>query len=254
MKISSTKNYAQFKSDLCNREVRDQRRIQRLVASMEKHGFIPSMPIHVKKEGSVDLVRDGQHRLEAAKHLGIPVLYVVDQGDMNIPEVNSAQKAWDSKDYVGSYAQQGNGHYFFLKQFSERNEIPMHISAALLYGHADVGNVGDAIRSGTYQVKDSEYGETVASAIQSVKHNLSFWKKTQFILAIARVCRVKQFSPERFAKSVKQWPDMLCNQPTSDAFVRAIESVYNYHKPDKVPLYDLARQVMADRNAAKRAK
>src|SRR5574344_417566 len=56
-----------------NRSI-NQGHVKKLVKSMKVHGFLPD-PIRVSDDY---IVIDGQHRLEAARKVGIPVLYFID--------------------------------------------------------------------------------------------------------------------------------------------------------------------------------
>ena len=72
--LQSTINYNLFELHDLNRDVE---KIDRLKASMMRHGFIKAYPLHVMKNGFGKLkVKAGHHRLTAAKDLGLPVFYV----------------------------------------------------------------------------------------------------------------------------------------------------------------------------------
>ena len=74
-----TKNYEMFEYMDSNRKI-NAGLVERLVKSIKEIGYIESRPIIVNEDM---VVIDGQHRLEACKRLGIPVIYQVSNVDMS---------------------------------------------------------------------------------------------------------------------------------------------------------------------------
>ena len=68
---------------------------------------------------------DGQHRLEAAKKLGFPIFYEVQQDlkheDMFI--LNKNQKNWGAKDYINYYCEQNYPEYVKLASFAREKKL-----------------------------------------------------------------------------------------------------------------------------------
>ncbi|MCR4331556.1 MAG: hypothetical protein NUV34_02445, partial [Sulfuricaulis sp.] len=75
-KLQCTHKYDLFEMHELNRPLHDD---PRLLASMQKTGFMPSSPIQCVRNGNGTLkVVRGHHRLTYAKRLGLPVWFVVD--------------------------------------------------------------------------------------------------------------------------------------------------------------------------------
>lgn len=73
-RIYVTTDYSAFVKDADNREVRLMTR-KRLLDSMKKYGCMSEFPIVVTecRDTGKLIIKDGQHRFESAKRLGLPV-------------------------------------------------------------------------------------------------------------------------------------------------------------------------------------
>ena len=94
MEIKTTTDYTIFNRVLGNREL-DKNNLQRIKASINHIGL--QMPMLVNK---VKEVIDGQHRLQAAKELKIPVSYIIsdDTAEDNIDQLQISKK-WTALDF-----------------------------------------------------------------------------------------------------------------------------------------------------------
>lgn len=104
MTINSTKNYDMFKKIEGNRDI-CQENINRIMNSMKIKNLLKIRPILVNSDFGVI---DGQHRLECAKQLDIPVYYQIEESleDKDIILLNN-QKRWSLVDYVNYKAAKG---------------------------------------------------------------------------------------------------------------------------------------------------
>lgn len=141
-----------FKMIEGNRAV-DENHVKRLMRMME-NGYDGTRPIKVNER--MEII-DGQHRVEAAKRLGIAVAYVVSNGAalQDCIEDNSGRKAWTNLNFINAYAELGKVDYIYiqnlLKQFGR---IPL----SSIYGALQTGN-SDAVRQGRMSVSAEQYAE-----------------------------------------------------------------------------------------------
>jgi len=109
--ILTTQDYSIFKKLTGNREVK--KRADGIIESIRKIGWV-SNPIIVNKNMEVI---DGQGRLEALMQLGMPVEYrIID--DLSLDHcrtMNTYNVSWTRKDYLDSYAFEGNENYERIK-------------------------------------------------------------------------------------------------------------------------------------------
>ena len=148
MKMYETKEYSVFKKMVGNRPV-DRRRVETLCKAIDKKNLLSIRPILVNERMEVV---DGQHRLEAAKLLKVPIAYVVvDGADFEEASVlNANTKTWGCEDFVKMYAAQGFPDYKALLGLYETIGLPF--STILEYYsprcHRSNGEFYAAIRNG----------------------------------------------------------------------------------------------------------
>lgn len=112
-KVYETTNYSLFKYMETNRDVDT---VKKLTDSFRKYGFIGgSVLVNEKME-----VIDGQHRIHVCETLGIPVYYEIIPGATieHCRALNINQKNWTTKDFVESYATEGNDTYKWVLELS----------------------------------------------------------------------------------------------------------------------------------------
>lgn len=101
-----TEDYKIFKKIDSNRDI-NKGHLKKLISSIKTKNLLYLFPVIINK--MMEVV-DGQHRIEAAKSLGIPIYYIIDnditKGD--IAMMNSNRKSWSLKDYIEFYAKEGN--------------------------------------------------------------------------------------------------------------------------------------------------
>jgi len=249
--LKKTSDYSIFTLSSENRSVEN---VSKLTASMTRYGFLRCHPLHVVLRDGKLVVLDGQHRLKAAKALGIPVYYVIEKdANISIPEINCAQRAWSVKDFVHSFASQGLPDYIKLKEFAESNGLPMFGAASLLIGsNFDSGNTGSKIRNGEYRVRDERYANSVAAVVRASAEYAPWARNGLYVSAISMCLRVREFSARQYIEKLGKHSLLLVLCPNRDAFLDVIESIYNRNSPKKIPLAFLARQMSRQRAVAKK--
>lgn len=119
--LVKTKNYDIFKFIISNREL-DEKHVTDLMEKIEKRNLLHLRPLIVNRDM---YLLDGQHRLEAARRLGVYVYYIQDSdiSHSDIPVLNSAQNNWTLLDFVNFFALEGYDNFkkfvAFLNEFSE---------------------------------------------------------------------------------------------------------------------------------------
>lgn len=257
MKIAKTSDYSQFAFSAENRPLNTAHpKFRRLVESMKKHGWLPSFPMTVTRDGAGKyIIIDGQNRFTAAKSLKIPVLFVCCDAfnEINVSALNDTQRAWSMVDHVGSRAEQGDSNYVYLLEFVKRTGIPVRQAASLLWGNvADAGNVLNALKAGGFEVREVEYAERVAAVVCAVAKFRSWAHNTSFISALSKVMRIEEFNDALFIGKLNSHSASLPEISTSCAgFVELIESMYNRKSRSPVPIKFLTEQAMKLRSACK---
>jgi hypothetical protein len=251
MKISQSSDYSQFEFITGNRPI-DQRKVKKLVHLMSAYGWLPSHPAMVCREGSRYQIKDGQHRIAAAKALKIPILFVEDNSDISVADLNEPQSGWKTSDYIESYDALGYPEYKQLKAFAKIHGIPYTCAASLLAGETFRSkNQSRMIKSGKFKIKASDYANLVMRiGYAIVEFAGEFGRSQNSLIAISRLLFVPGFSPELFISRIQTGHHMLRNQATVDQFTEMFESVYNYKttKAKRLPLRHLVMQAMEARS------
>jgi hypothetical protein len=116
-KVTSTTHYAQFKKLNGQRDVIE-KRITSLILSIKEKNKLYLFPIIVNKNFEVI---DGQHRLEAARRLKIPIYYLIDDegNERDTLIIHSNRYNWQLHDYVNYFAKIGNQDYITINELWE---------------------------------------------------------------------------------------------------------------------------------------
>ena len=88
----------------------------------------------------------------------------------------------------------------------------------------------ERFKSGRYTASDDDlHRELLADVLDHCQRcGIPFAKKTLFVQAVSRCLRAPQFDVETFKSRVASNPGLLSKQPTLDATMAGIETVYNY--------------------------
>lgn len=203
-----------------------------LVDSMRKHGFSKMCPITcIDKSGRYEII-DGHNRFVAAKFLSLPIEYIVYQEgyDLGIEQYNKTQKSWLFDDYVNSYAKKGNENYIEIIRYSKSTGIPMSIAAAFFGGHSGSDNFSDAIKNGTFIIKDSITPYVIAMVVNAVKSVNQKAVKRNMHCALGKIAFVPDFSMSELADRIKRNPFLVEEKRSADDYIEMFESIYNYRR------------------------
>jgi hypothetical protein len=228
IKVLSTTDYSKFKLMEGNRPV--SKRINGLMREIKRKNMLAQFPIlcQQNRDGRM-YVADGQHRLEAARALKLPVFYTIAK-DVTIEDIahaNSAQKAWNINDYLASWIARGNKHYATLRRFIEQYEVPVTVALQLL-GSGPGGSQLNAFRNGTFTAQGIGFAEKVGAFLQLLKPIVPFYTDRGFVLALARVMRLKEFDPQRFLQKLEYQSTKLVKCANWEQYVALIEEIYNF--------------------------
>ncbi len=252
--ITITKNYRMFVISKENRRL-DLKKHRNLKLSMQEYGFLSSFPLVCVRNGNKQLVlKDGQHRLAVAEELSLPVAYTVESVDFDIALINSTAKTWSLLDYAVKFSENGHKAYTEGLAFSERHRLPIGTTFALLAGTTSFSNVAKAFYAGKFVVRDREWADIAASTYSAITRIAPKWRNTRFLEACMAVCRITSFDPGRLIKGAEKCREKLVSYSTKDAYLQAMEEIYNFRRHSLKPLRIEAIEAMRKRNAAKSRK
>lgn len=243
--------------------------VQKLMASMKKHGYIMGCPVLVVLREGVPYVIDGQHRLEAAHQLFIPFSYmIVDSDDLSVVDLNTTAHTWTAKDFLKHWAELGKNteHYTELRDFHKETGISIS-SCIMLMGandpNADHKHVGtEEFRLGTFRVGNRHLAHLVAKILFDIGGIAKECKQRGSLKALSLLCALPEFDLARLTRQmnckygIMQYRKCI-PAPTVEAWLKLYEEVYNARKgpADKVLLSSLVReaQLKAESELPKRS-
>lgn len=230
-KIQSTTNYSRFKFMDGNRPVNNGR-VKKLIKSIKRKDMLQQFPIVCQKNSTGLYIMDGQHRYTAAVALKLPIYFVEAKGVeiSDVAATNSAQKGWNARDFVSSYAAQGKEDYITLRDFIEEHGLSVTISANILAGSLvdSGGGLSHKLLTGTFQVNDLVFANRVAAAVRACVPFFPSAKDRGFTIAIARLLRVKGFTITRFIQKLEHQTSKLVKCASWMQYVELIEEIFNW--------------------------
>jgi hypothetical protein len=152
--IISTKNYQIFKHIKGNRKL-NQRHLGRLVGSIGTKNLLQQNPIIVNEKFQII---DGQHRLEAAKRLGVDIWYtVVEGGELgDVQRVNTYTRPWKSIEYLRSYVELGKETYIKIEELLKTYDVALDTLFVFATGDSDL-DMYDKFRDGVLTLNDEHF-------------------------------------------------------------------------------------------------
>ena len=257
-KLNVTKNYDLFETVDQNRAVDTSTKKRRdLRLSMIEHGYIPAYPIYVTRNGSGHLIiRDGQHRLETAASLQLPVYYIVCKAKADIATINNTQVVWKLKDYARAFAESGNSNYKELIEFSKVYEIPISVCISIL-GNCSSKASGPNLakfRTGGFKITSPEFAERIANLYRRLAALSNDVKNARLVQALFGFCLVDGVDDERLIKGAKRDSGKLKKFGTREGYLEMFETIYNLGRQKKVSIKFPAENILRQRKSESKRK
>jgi hypothetical protein len=232
--IFKTSNYEKFKLLTGNRK-RSQNKIDALAKKMKKHGWLETVEITVNQYFQII---DGQHRLEAAKIAGIPVLYkiVEDAGLKEVIKTNSGSSNWTIKDHIPSQINLGNKNFILLDQMMKQfPELTLSI-CQMMITQSTKNPDRELVETGEWQIGDFNKGILWCENLMSLEPHFKDFKNTVFVRGLIDLLNKSNFDFQEFFHKVKLRPTMLVPCGKKQQYITLMEEIYNYKRADKVNL------------------
>jgi hypothetical protein len=223
--MKSTLDYSIFKEFCSNREV-DQKHVNKLVVSIQKRNLLNVNPIVVDQQMRVI---DGQHRLEAARILGVEIFYIME--DINREDIsllNSNQKNWTAMDYINFYTVEKKPSYVQLSQLISKYQ-DMAISALLVLSNSEGRRSLGQLKEGSLDVLDIDHAIEVSEICYDLNHRFQkdFVFDSRFPLALGKAIKAENFKLERLIEQIQAAPREFVPCHTKTQYLALIEEIYN---------------------------
>jgi hypothetical protein len=192
--------------------------VKRLMASISDLGYINARPVIVNESM---VIIDGQHRFEACKRLGFPIVYEISNIDMNkaMLALNANQVSWALNDFIVSHANQNISHYSEILEFNKRYSLGISNSILICCPSLKAKE----IRLAKEFILNEERFEVV-NFILTCKEYISFYNTHHFIFAV--ITLFKRADKLQIAKLLKSIQSLI-QQPSKRHYLAAFENIIN---------------------------
>ena len=227
----TTRDYSKFKKINGNRVVEEKRVIE-LMTSFEESYLTPTIDVNEKFE-----VIDGQHRLEAAKRLGLPIGYEIHVG-WGLEEcqvLNRLRKNWGKDDFRDSFAGIGNVAYLQLIEFQELYPDFKVGTAESIVSNCQVGKTKD-FKEGKFEVADFQLVIDNAEKILEYKPYFKYYNNTWFVRTLISLFKNPNFDNDLMIKKLQIQPRALVRCATITQYKLLMQDIYNYRSRNKINL------------------
>jgi hypothetical protein len=121
--MGSTMEYDVFKPMQGQREV-SERYVKVLASCIKDKNYLRLFPIIINEKWEVV---DGQHRLEAAKSLGLRIYYFMEQGlsYVDAGKLNSVRDDWDFRNHLNNYVKNNHFDYVVVDGFITNHNLTL---------------------------------------------------------------------------------------------------------------------------------
>lgn len=245
--VFSTRDYHIFKTLDGNRDV-NPLHIKRLKDSISKKYLINPIIVNEKYE-----IIDGQHRFEAAKELGLDVVFIVCQGYSltDVQLLNTHAKNWSKLDYLDAYCKIKLEPYLQFKNFMD--EFPafgIASSEAIITLNLGRKQANDGkqfgVSSGKYAVKyfeegnleipDIKYSHSCAEKIMQVAPYYKGFNRSNFVRAMLGIFKLSHYDHNQMISRIKSNQSMMKDCANVTQYKEMLEEIYNFRSREKVSL------------------
>jgi hypothetical protein len=226
----STNQYHLFKTLRTNRWI-DDHHVRNLVKAITKKNLLHLNPLVVDADMNVI---DGQHRLEAAKKLGVPVYYIKDDhiSENDIAGMNSTKKNWTAEDYINFYAQKGVEEYMKFMDFATLHpEINRSLLITILASNGKRNT--KAIKEGSLDVGKLTEAERMLEMLNYFKSVSAIAYSSRFVEAFSFIVSHPEYDHLRMVQKVQINPGALQPRVSKKDYIMMLQNIFNYRVNEK---------------------
>lgn len=238
--VNMTKDYSKFKIRSDNRPL-CQTMVRRIKNSIIEKNMLEFRPIVVNAQFEVI---DGQHRLQAAKELDIPIYYEV-QKDLKPQDMIAlnVSRQWGLHDYFNFWKNQGKDDYLKLQKFIDENKITLRVALQLIIGPKH--DVAEDFRNGKFVFSD-EMGSNELSichkTIEFITKNTKFTNyvaSAKFWKALILLQRAPNFSETKWFLNLSRLSPRLGARVCTDEYLKLYIEIHNYRNKEPINFHEI---------------
>lgn len=230
-----TKDYSIFKKHPNNRE-RQGAHVRNLINSIQACNMLEFNPILLDAEYRI---LDGQHRLEAAKHLDLEIYYQIkeDGTPQDMILVNACQKKWGTEDFINFYIGEGKLEYIKFKEYTVKKNLIVHQLLRMLPW--DRSATFARIKNGTFAFPVGHEFDNLERAIlylKTCKETLERYalgdkkwiRAAKLQIALISLIGKEEFVLDTFIQKISLKAEALHKCADTFGYYAMLRDVYNY--------------------------
>lgn len=236
--IQKTNNYEQFTFSDDNRSKIRQKHVERIADSIKARNLLEFRPVLVNKNMQI---LDGQHRVLAAKKLGVEIYYQV-QEDIKLGDVIllNTSASWTNEDYLNYYVKNGYEEYIKLNEFIKKHDVTLKVVLNTSFGKSRQGHVN--FKTGSFKFDEESIGteldncwETVSIIKQKNGSTKSLYtSSTRFWTAMIKLFTHEQFDRKKWMTNLKKLSNRFEMKASIDEYVDIFLNIYNWRNNKKI--------------------
>lgn len=235
-----TKEYEKFIFRDDNREKINVTHVRKLIDSIKARNLLELRPILVNERYEII---DGQHRLLAAKELGVEIYYKMEKG-LEAAEVMTMNltKPWIAGDYLNYYCKHGYQDYIKLKDFMKKNGINLRVALTMIQGESKQKMT--LFKQGKFQFNDApqekelELCHETIDFIKKMNGFSLYTSSSRFWRALRKLVTHANFDNGKWKENLSKMIERFQAKPTTDDYCRLMMDVYNWRNGNKINLLD----------------
>lgn len=236
--MEKTKNYDMFVFRKDNRQRLDAAHIQKLVQSIKARNLLELRPIIVNE--AMEII-DGQHRLMAAKALGVDIYYQkeakLDAAD--IIKINLS-KSWNNNDYFNYYCQHEYPEYIKLREFIKKNEISLRVALKIVFGQMHKGF--QQFRKGEFKFNSEVLDRDLSICWDTILHikkingHSPYTSSSRFWQALLLLIKHPHFDEKKWHINLRKMVSHFSPKANTEDYVAMVQNIYNFRSTMKIQI------------------
>lgn len=243
-KIYQSSDYSLLKNINSNRMI-SPTNYNKLVRSMQEEVLV--MPICVNE--NMEII-DGQHRYLAAKELGKPFYFYIQEGykEEQMKRANLVSSNWNKNDFLNMYINQDHPIYKKIKELMDEYGIVISDMIKIIASirEDNYREAGLAFEEGTLVITDADFMD-----IQSFLECLSLFKdfkqynRSKFISAYLELYFHASYDHNQMKEKYKKRASQLVPQLTRDGYLTLLANkIYSFGTSKSNIYYDPTRKLL----------
>jgi hypothetical protein len=237
--MQETTNYDQFKKLIGNAPVNPEHLVS-LISAIEDKNLLRHRPILVNEKMEVV---DGQHRLEAAKRLGIPIFYIVakDIGIHEIATLNSNQRNWKMEHYLHLFCEHvKNEEYIKFNRWLKENKLSFTQGVCFFIDERGIGKFRKEFKSGDFVFDEKlthladKFKIFLDKAVNCTRGVKRVWTQQGCVRAFVVFSSNKEVDLKRLYEQMEKYPFLVSPRPNKQLCLELLYEIYNYKRHIKV--------------------